>query len=229
MAFATLGISFAEFELVRVTRISTAIAFVVLTGAVVVARVANTVACPVRVRARAAALLDFRCIVFAFGIQTLAVFTELELVLMSGIATAVSLIPSTTTVVVVVVADTIIGPIRRSTLSSAFLVLRIQTLALGAKLVDVLLATAVTAVPIACAVVVFVVASRVTFPVGFPAFAGVFRTFFDLSFAIFALALGTKRCFVDFLIAAAITVVPVAASIVVDIIADSVADVGVAT
>lgn len=166
---------------------------------------------------------------FAFGIQALAFFTELELVLFVGNATAVSLIPSTTTVVVVVITDTVIGPIRCSTRSRAFLIFRIQTLALFAILVAVLFATAVATIPIASAVIVLVVTSCVAFPVNCPAFAVFFRALFELSFAIFALALGTVRLFVDFRRPAAITVVPVATSVVVDIIANSVADVGVAT
>jgi len=104
--------NFAEFELVRVIRLATTISFVVFAGAVIVASITNTVASPVRVTACAAAPLNFRCIGFVVGIQTLAFSAELELILFFGIAAAVTLIPVTTTVVVVVVADAIVGPAR---------------------------------------------------------------------------------------------------------------------
>lgn len=56
-----------------------------------------------------------------------------------------------------------------------------------------------------------------------------FGALFDISFTIFALAVGTKRCLFNFGCAAAIAFVPVATGIVVDIIAHSVTNVCVAT
>lgn len=95
----------AELELIRVARDAAAIPFVVSTPAIVVASVTNTIASPVRVATRAAAHLLARCVVFIFGVQTLAVFAVRKLVFMVGNAAAVTSIPSTTAVVVIVVAD----------------------------------------------------------------------------------------------------------------------------
>jgi len=100
----------AELELIRVARDAAAIPFVVSTPAIIVASVTNAIASPVRVTTRAAAHLLARCVVFIFGVQTLAVFAVRKLAFMVGNAAAVTSIPSTTTVVVVVVTNAVATP-----------------------------------------------------------------------------------------------------------------------
>jgi len=146
---------------------------------------------------------------------------------------AVTFIPSTTAVVVLVVAHAITyitSP--RSALSCAFLLLGVQTLTHCTIIVlPFFLAATVPAIPIACTVVVSVVAEFISLKFGRSTITCFFGAFFQigLGLAIFALALGTERCCFNFRWAAAIAFVPVATGIVVDVIARSITNVCVAT
>jgi len=81
-----------------------------------------------------------------------------------GVSATVSFIPITTTVIVVVVANTVTSPSSRSTLCGARFFQGVLTLAHLAVFIDVFLATAVSAIPVASAVVVVIVTVLVAFP-----------------------------------------------------------------
>jgi hypothetical protein len=74
----------------------------------------------------------------------------------------------------------------------------IKTLANLAIFVYHFFPTAISAIPIARAVIVVIIAVLVAFPIRRAALAAFFGTFLYLGFAIFAFALRAKRRFVDF-------------------------------
>lgn len=223
------GVAAAEFELVWIARVPTAISCIISTGAVVISFITNTVASPIRVTAFPDAFLLFWFVFTAIGIQTLAFCAKLLLIRILGIAAAITFIPSTTAVVVFIVTDSVTSPIRLSALCVADLFLGIQAGALAAKFKVALCITAVATIPVACAVVIFIVAVGVAFPFGCKTFTICFRAVFDFGITIFALALRAIFAFVNFGGATAIALVPVATGIIVDIIANSVTDVCVPT
>lgn len=194
----TLTFRFAVFELIWFSRLTTTVALVVFAPTVVVASVTNTVTCPVWMAANTAAHRRFRCVGGRVWIQTFAVFAMLELVLISGVTTAITFIPSTTAVVVVIVTYTIFSPSWRPTLAGTEFLQRVQALARFAVFIVVFLSTAVATIPAACAVVVSVVTVLVPLPIRRTALSGSFRALFDFRFTIFALAFRTIRLFVDF-------------------------------
>jgi len=162
------------------------------------------------------------------GIQTLAFSAVFHLLVVNGIAAAVAFVPATAAVVVAVVTDSVLDPMRFLALARAFGRGGVQALTLLAVVEVVLFATAVPAIPVAGTVVVLVVALLVCFPVRVRALS-LFRTVFDLGLAVFALALRAIRFFVDFGCPAAIPFVPVTTGIVVDIVTHAVANVVVPT
>jgi len=102
----------AEFELVWISGVTAAISCIVSAGAIVIASITNTVASPIRGLAFRVAHQLFGLVLLVIGIQTLAVFAELLLIRIPGIAAAITVIPSTTAVVVVIVADSVASPVR---------------------------------------------------------------------------------------------------------------------
>jgi len=105
-----LAVFLAIFVLILFARRAATISFVVFAATIVVASVAKTIARPSRMTACAGA----RCLLWrevrVCGIQTLALFAVLHLVFILGVPTTVTFIPSATTVVVVVVANTVTSP-----------------------------------------------------------------------------------------------------------------------
>ena len=84
------------------------IIFVPLAATVVVASVTKTIALPIWVTALAKTHLLLRCEICVFGIQTLADFAELSLILFARVAATITFVPSTPTIVIVVVVVVII-------------------------------------------------------------------------------------------------------------------------
>jgi hypothetical protein len=102
---------FAECKLLGILLYATVI-FVPLAATVVVASVTKTIALPIWVTARAKTHLLLWCEIFVFGIQTLADFAELSLIVFARVAATITFVPSTPTIVIVVVADAIVRPTR---------------------------------------------------------------------------------------------------------------------
>jgi len=109
-AFAFLFVC-AEFKLFVALLYATVI-FVPLAATVVVASVTKTIALPIWVTALAKTHLFLWCEICVFGIQTLADFAELSLILFARVAATITFVPSTPTIVIVVVADAIVRPRR---------------------------------------------------------------------------------------------------------------------
>jgi len=102
----------AEFELVWISRVPAAISCIVSAGAVVITLITNTVASPIGVAAFPVAGQLFWFVLTVIGIHTLAFFAEFLLIRIPGIAAAITAIPSTTAVVVFIVADSVACPAR---------------------------------------------------------------------------------------------------------------------
>ena len=149
---------------------STAVSFVPTTAAVVVVIVTTTIA---HISGHPALLFTGAApFLFNFGVLAVTLLTVRKLILVARASAAVTLIPSTCTIVVFVIASTVASVIRYTTFAFAIrfgLVLFVFALALRAVGILVLFAadtTAITPIIFAAAVVIVVIAVAIADIVG---------------------------------------------------------------
>lgn len=156
---------------------------------------------------------------FKVRIQASAVCAIVELLVFARITTAVTIIPIASAIVVAIVTETIADEILLLTGRAAFFDLKvgIETLAVTAVIRLNVCATTITFIPVAAALVVFVVTESIPL-VGWFSARPITRSFFIS--AIKARAIRTEIVVIG--AAAAVSAVPITTAIVVAVIAEAI-------
>jgi len=146
-------------------------------------------------------------------------------VFVTALTTTVATIPFAATIVVLVVAAPITNPIWRFTVTVTFLFFWVAAFTVFAvlklKLVSIL-ATAVPIIPVASAIVIFIIASSISMESGSPAFTAILGTFF-LGLRVSTSTLGAiLKLFWVAALATAIATVPITTTIIIHVIASAI-------
>jgi len=199
---------------------STAVSFVPTTAAVVVVIVTTTIA---HISGHPALLFTGAApFLFNFGVLALTLLTVRKLILVARASAAVTLIPSTCTIVVFVVASTVASVIRDTAFAFAIsfglvrFVFALALLAVGVLVLGTTDTTAITAIIFAAAIVIVVIAVAIADPCGRPTCAGA-ATVIMLWIKTLAFRAVNKLVFVA-RCATAIPAVPTAATVVIIVV-----------
>jgi len=210
--------AFAICAKVVVGRNVAAVTAVPVAATMVVAIIAVTVSLPRRLFARLRALQ-----ILHLRIQAVAVGTVVELRVLTAVPATIAFIPVTTTVVVSIVAEAIsdIRQLRAGRATIRGFVVWVEARAVG-TIIELLgfpaVTTTISFIPITATVVIAVVAEAITNKVGLSTRC---TAFLEREFWIQALAISAVICFDR--CAAAVTSIPITATVVVVVVTETVA------